>query len=289
MILVTGCGPLGAGLVKAMEDQPAKGACDESNPDIPRGFMTYNFEKEQDIRRIVDVEKPKILVLTEEIDNVEYCEENRMDAMYYNTRAQRYFAEAAQNVGARLVLRSSAMVFDGRKPGGMYTEEDHTNPLNVYAETKVMAETAVDRTKDFLVVRLGELYGAYFDNFASHLVESLSMGQNVELATDMYFSPIYLDDAIAAIKELTLNGMTGFYHVAGPERLSHYEFGKKIARAFGFSEDRLVPITMADLKLTVLVPRDTSLSSAKLNALMKVRGVDEGLAAMKTAAAAGKN
>lgn len=284
MILVTGCGPLGAGLVKAMEDQLAKGACDESNPEIPRGFMTYDFSKEQDISRIVDVEKPKILILTEEIDNEEYCEQNRMDAMYYNTRAQRYFSEAAQKVGARIVFRSSAMVFDGRKPGGMYTEEDHANPLNVYAETKLMGETAVDRTKDFLIVRMGELYGAYPDNFASHLVENLKEGQNVELANDMYFTPIYLDDAVKAIKELTLNGETGFYHVGGPERLSHYEFGKRIARAFGFSEDRLVPVSMADLNLTVRVPRDTSLDTAKLSTLVKVRNIDLGLSAMKAEA-----
>ncbi|WP_424357056.1 SDR family oxidoreductase [Methanocella sp. MCL-LM] len=284
MILITGCGPLGAGLVKAMEDQPAKGACDESNPEVPRGFMTYDFQKEQDIARIVDVEKPKIIVLTEEIDNVEYCEQNRMDAMYYNTRAQRYFSEAAQNLGSRVVFRSSAMVFDGRKPGGMYTEEDHANPLNVYAETKLMGETTVDRTKDFLIVRMGEIYGDYPDNFASQVAENLKYGEKVELATDMYFSPIHIDDAVRAIKELTLNAMTGFYHVGGPERLSHYEFGKKIAEAFGFSQDLIVPVSMADLKLTVLVPRDTSLSSAKLNALMKVRGVEEGLSAMKAAA-----
>lgn len=284
MILVTGCGPLGAGLVKAMEDQLVKGACDESNPEVPGGFVTYDFSKEQDIARIVDVEKPRTVILTEEIENVDYCEQNRMDAMYYNTRAQRYFAEAAQNVGARVVFKSSAMVFDGRKPGGMYTEEDHTNPINVYAETKLMGETAVDRTKDFLVVRVGEVYGAYPENFATYVVENLKYGQKVELATDMYFSPIYLDDAVQAIKDLTLNGMTGFYHVGGPERLSHYDFGKKIAVAFGLSEDLIVPVKMTDLNLNVRVPQDTSLDIAKLSVLMQVRSVEQGLSAMKAAA-----
>lgn len=281
MFLVTGCGPIGVGLVKALEGQLAKGACDASNPEIPRGFLTYDFEKEQDIFRIIDRERPEAVILTEDVENVDYCEQNRMDAMYYNTRATRYFAEAAQKVPARIVYKSTAMVFDGRKPGGRYTEEDTANPINVYAETKLMGETAVDRTKDFLIVRVGEVYGKYEDNFASYVYENLQAGQKVELARDMYFSPIYVDDAVTAIKELALKKMTGFYNVAGPDRLSHYEFGQKIARAFGFSEDLVVPVTMAEMHLATLVPQDVSLDTAKLSALLKVRSADEGLNAMK--------
>jgi dTDP-4-dehydrorhamnose reductase len=100
----------------------------------------------------------------------------------------------------------------------------------------------------------------------------------------MYFSPIYVDDAVNAVKELVVNGMTGFYNVAGPERLSHYEFGLKIARAFGFSEDLVVPVKMADLNLAVRMPQDISLNTAKLGMLVKVRDAEHGLAAMKAAA-----
>ncbi len=284
MILVTGCGPLGTGLVNSMGSQLVKGACDASNPEVPKGFLTYDFQKEQDIFRIVDTEKPEVVILTEEIDNPEYCEKERMDAMYYNSRAQRYFAEAAQKVPARIVYKSTALVFDGRKPGGMYTEEEDANPLNVYAETKLMGETAVDRTKDFLIVRVGELYGAYSGNFASLILDSLAAGEKVDLATDMYFSPIYVEDAVQAIKELMVTRMSGFYNVAGHERLSHFEFGKKIARAFGYGEDLLVPMSMAELNLSVRMPQDVSLDVSKLGMLVKVRSADEGLSAMKTAA-----
>lgn len=284
MILVTGCGPLGTGLVKALETDLAKGACDASNPDIPRGFVTYDFAKEEEISQLVEKEKPEILILTEEIGSVEYCEQDRTDAMLYNTRQTRYFAEAAQKVGARLVYRSSALVFDGRKPGGLYAEADHANPINAYAETKLMGETTVDRTDDFLIVRIGELYGPYPENVASYVVDNAKFGDKVALASDMYFSPVHVDDAVSAIKELALKKMTGFYNVAGPERLSHYEFGLKVARAFGLSEDLIVPMTMAELNLTVRMPQDTSLDVSKLSPLVKLRTADEGLAAMKAAA-----
>jgi dTDP-4-dehydrorhamnose reductase len=116
---------------------------------------------QESIARLVEEQHPSAMVLTEETDSLMYCEQHRMDAMHYNTRAVRFFTEAAQKTGARVVYRSSAYVFDGRKPGGLYTETDHVNPINVYGETKLMGEVHTDKVHNFLIVRLGELYGAY--------------------------------------------------------------------------------------------------------------------------------
>ncbi|HMK46894.1 MAG TPA: NAD(P)-dependent oxidoreductase [Methanocella sp.] len=280
MIIVTGCGPLGTGLMRSMRDQIVKGACDKGNSEIPRGFLTYDFSSETDIARLVETEKPDTLILTEEIDNIERCERNRMDAMQYNTRAVRYFTEAAQRAGSRTIYKSTAFVFDGRKPGGMYTETDRTNPINVYGETKLMGEVATDKVPGFLIVRMGEVYGSHPGNFVSYTYDRLKRGEKVELARDMYFSPIHIEDAIISIKTLVASDMLGFCNVAGPERISHYDFGRKIAAAFGLNEDLLVPVSMAELKLTVLMPKDISLDISMLSTLVKVRTVDEGLEAM---------
>jgi dTDP-4-dehydrorhamnose reductase len=202
--------------------------------------------------------------------------------MEFNTRAVRYFAEASIKAKARIIYRSSALVFDGRKPGGLYTETDKVNPINVYGETKLMGEVHTDKVPEFLVVRIGELYGSYEDNIAGYLCQQLQCGEKVELARDMYYSPIYIEDAVSAIRTLTVNKMTGFYNVAGPERISHYDFGRRIAATFGLSEDLIVPMNSGDLGLTVRMPLDTSLDISRLSTLMKVRGIDEGLAAMKS-------
>jgi dTDP-4-dehydrorhamnose reductase len=293
MIIVTGCNPLARGLVSALGGVLAKGevaigACDSSNPEMPGGFLTYDVLSEESITQLVSKQRPKALVLTEEIDSLEYCEHERMDAMQYNTRSVRFFTEAARKHNARVVYRSTAFVFDGRKPGGLYTETDKVNPLNVYGETKLMGEVYTDKVPEFLIVRVGELYGAFPGNFASHVSDSLRYGEKVELARDMYFSPIYVDDAVRAIRELVVNDMAGFFNVAGPERVSHFEFGARVAKALGLNADLIVPMSADEMGLTVPMPRDTSLDTAKLSALLKVRGADEGLAAMKAAAAGTK-
>jgi dTDP-4-dehydrorhamnose reductase len=282
MILLTGCGPIGSRLFESMKkDMNVIALCDKDEPQPPIGFKAYDISRSEEIASVVNEIKPAKIILTEEIPSVGYCEHNRMDAMEFNTRSVRFFAEAAARVNAKLAYISSAYVLDGRKEGGMYTEDDMINPINVYGETKLMGEVNVDRTPDFLVMRIGELYGDYDDNFVMVVYQSLSYGQKVELARDMYFSPVYVDDAAEAVKLLSLKGMSGRYNVAGPERISHYEFGLMIARTFGYSEDLIVPLSMDELGMEIKMPQDTSLDISKLSPLMKLRTCKEGLEAVK--------
>ena len=200
MILVTGCNPLGTRIVDAMAAEMARGACDHTCPDIPRGYQTYDALSAESITRLVDELRPSVIVLTEEASDVDYCEQHRMDAMQFNTRSVRFFVDAAQKAGSRVVYKSTPFVFDGRKPGGLYTESDNVNPINVYGETRLMGEVHSDKVREFLIVRVGELYGSYPENFASHVYNQIRAGQKVELARDMYFSPVLIDDAVKAIK-----------------------------------------------------------------------------------------
>ena len=50
-------------------------------------------------------------------------------------------AELAARAGARLLLVSTDLVFDGTR--GWYREEDGPSPLSVYGRTKVAAERVV--------------------------------------------------------------------------------------------------------------------------------------------------
>ncbi len=281
MIIVTGCNPLSTRIVNAMTAETARGACDQTCPDIPRGYQTYDAMSAESISGIMNELHPSVLVLAEEASDVEYCEQHRVDAMQFNTRSVRFFADAAPKVGSRVVYRSTPFVFDGRKPGGLYTETDTVNPINVYGETKLMGEVHVDKVREFLIVRVGELYGSYPENFVSHVYEQIKSGQKVELARDMYFSPILIDDAVKAIKTLTVNRMNGWYNIAGPDRVSHYEFGKKIAAVFGLGEDLIMPVSAAEIGMTVRMPMDTSLDITKLSTLVKVHSIDQGLFAMR--------
>jgi dTDP-4-dehydrorhamnose reductase len=289
MILVVGCGPAGSAIYNALsKDNEVKQACDKEHPAPASGCITYDIKNSSDIANVVRQTVPEKLVLTEEVSSVEYCENNRLDAMEYNTRGVRFFVEAAAILRSKAIYLSSVYVFDGRKVGGLYTEYDHVNPINVYGETKLMGEVAVDKAADHLTLRMGEVYGNYPDNFVKHILDSLLYGQKLELARDMYFSPIYLDDVAQAVCLLAKENMSGLYDLAGPERISHYEMGIRIARVFGLKEDLLVPLSMEEMGFTVRMPKDLSMDISKLGALIKIKGIEEGLEAMKKAMASNK-
>lgn len=280
MFLVTGCGPLGSRLVKTLgRAGEVKCACDKEHAGSE--YLTYDIKSSDDVTRIVNEVKPAKMVLTEENPDIEYCERNRMYAMEFNTRGTRFFVEAGIAIGSRITYISTAHVFDGRKPGGMYTENDKVNPINVYGETKLMGEVAADKSPDHLTFRVGETYGNFNDNFVKRVYDSLMSGVTIELARDMYFSPIFIDDAAEAIAKLTLENMEGLYNLAGPERISQYEMGLKIAKVFGLKEELLVPLSSGELGMTVRMPRDLSLDVSKSMMIVKIKGIDEGLEAMK--------
>lgn len=282
MILVTGCGPIGSELVEALASvDEVKCACDKEHPTPGSVCLAYDVENNEDIVRLMNEIKPAKLILTEEISNIEYCERNRMDAMKFNTRGTRFFVEEGNKINARITYLSSAYVFDGRKSGGLYTESDKVNPINVYGETKLMGEVAVDKSPEHLTFRVGELYGDYRDNFVRSVHDSLKFGIKMELARDMYFSPIFIDDAVNAIRTLTKENIVGLYNLAGPDRISHYEMGLKVAKVFGLKEEYIVPLSADELGMTVRMPRDISLDVSKLATMVKINGIDEGLMAMK--------
>jgi dTDP-4-dehydrorhamnose reductase len=280
MILITGCGPLGSRLVKTFgKAGEVRCVCDKER--AGGDCLKYNIKSSDEVTGIVNELKPEKMVLTEELPDIEYCERNSMYAMEFNTRGARYFVEAGIEIGSRITYVSTAYVFDGRKPGGIYTENDKVNPINVYGETRLMGEVATDKSPDYLTFRLGEAYGNYEDNFVMKVYKSLKSGVKIELPRDMYFSPIFVDDAVEAITKLTMEGMSGLYNLAGPDRISQYEMGQRIAKVFGLKEDLLVPLSADEIGMTVRMPRDLSLDVSRIMMVAKIRGIDEGLEAMK--------
>ena len=161
MILIVGCGPMGSATYEALKDKEVSWACDKEHPYPASGCTAYDIKNSADVARVVKQTKPQQLIFTEEISNVEYCEKNRLDAMEFNTRGARFFVEASAQTRSRVIYLSSAYVFDGRKPGGLYTEFDHVNPINVYGETKLMGEVAVDKAADHATLRLGTCTGTF--------------------------------------------------------------------------------------------------------------------------------
>ena len=73
--------------------------------------------------------------------------------------------------------------------------------------------------------------------------------------------------------------LTGIFHVVGSERISKYQFAKRLAIIFGFDAEQVGPARLAEATLRAVRPLDVSLNPQKVSlALGRVMpNVDQGL------------
>ena len=143
-------------------------------------------------------------------------------------------AEECARSGTRLVFISTDLVFNGERGG--YREEDEPAPLSVYGRSKRDAEAIVRASPNSVVVRLSLLYGPSLNGCPSFFDEqtvALRTGRNVTLFTDEWRTPLDLPTAARALAALAAADATGLLHIGGPERLSRYEMGLRLASSLG--------------------------------------------------------
>ena len=84
----------------------------------------------------------------------------------------------------KIIHISTDYVFDGEK-GDFYTEEDETNPLNVYGKTKREGEEILMKLKpDSIIIRTSWLYSKLNNNLFSNLVFNIIELDDVFVVND---------------------------------------------------------------------------------------------------------
>jgi len=193
-----------------------------------------------------------------------------------NVDGARNIARAAARAGARLVHLSSDVIFDGEH--APYDETAPPDPISPYGESKARAERAViEEYPHAVIVRTSLIYG--FDPVDPRTRQMLD-GEMPRLFTDEYRCPIFVDDLADALLELAQNDFAGVINVAGPQRLSRYEFGAKMAQAFRV-EPRFSPALSASYPGRR--PRDCTLDTSHARRMLQtpLRGIDEVIAKVK--------
>jgi dTDP-4-dehydrorhamnose reductase len=190
-------------------------------------------------RRIHEVH-PQIIVNASAYTAVDRAEEQVDLAMLLNAHAPAVMSKAACALNAVLLHFSTDYVFDGEK-NSAYTEDDPTNPINVYGQSKLSGEkTIVESGCVYLILRTSWVYSLRGDSFVSKTLTWARQQETLRIVSDQVGSPTWarmLAEITAAVLAQSLpapqdyfSTRSGIYHLGGSGSVSRLDFARAILR-----------------------------------------------------------
>lgn len=197
------------------------------------------------------------------------CHRDPAAARAVNAAGTALLADLAERTRARLVHVSTDLVFDGEE--APYAESATPAPLSVYGRTKREGELALAGRPRQLTVRVSLLYGPSLGgsrgSFFDTQCQALRRGGPLPLFVDEWRTPLDLPTAAQALVALAASDVEGVLHLGGPERLSRWEMGRRLAAVLDLDSSSLVAAPRAAVPAAEPRPRDVSLDSSRCRGL----------------------
>jgi dTDP-4-dehydrorhamnose reductase len=265
-LLVTGAGGLvGGRLAAVLSTTHHVVAGVRHNPapeDLPQ--VPFDLQRPASFSAALDHARPEAVIHSAALPDVDRCEREPALAWTCNVDAPATLARLCHARGTRLVLLSTDLVFAGDR--AHVSEDDEARPILAYGRSKLAGEEAVlEEHPDAAVVRVALVCGRGHGSRATaseSIAWSLRAGRPVRLFTDQVRTPVDPDSVADAIARILAGGHAGRFHLGGPERLTRYELGLRVAAVLGLPASGLEPVRQADLGLLPR-PADVSLDHAR--------------------------
>lgn len=245
----------------------------------PLGLLTALNRRECDLAEAAQVQavleqyEPEVIVNAAAYTAVDKAETEQALAKRINVDAVAELALYAREMGSLLVHYSTDYIFDGTKPEA-YVEDDITNPLSVYGQTKLDGENRIrDALCRHLIFRTSWVYAARGGNFARTMLRLASERTALSVIDDQIGAPtsaeLIADVTAHALRDV-LSGRApgGTYHLAAAGETSWYGYAKFVidrARVQGqtlaLAVDGLKPIPASDYPLPAKRPQNSRLNT----------------------------
>lgn len=232
-----------------------------------------DFENPQGIAETVRKLKPTVIVNATAYTAVDKAESDKEKAQRVNATAVEFLAKAAEECGALLVHYSTDYVFNGSgdKP---WNEDDATEPMNVYGETKRQGEQAIAlNMSKYLIFRTSWVYAARGNNFAKTMIRLAKDRETLSVINDQFGAPtgadLLADSTAHAIRvALVKPEVSGLYHLIASGTTTWFEYAGMViaqARAKGveLQVQTINPVETAAFPTPAKRPNNSRLNTTK--------------------------
>lgn len=272
-IYITGiCGLLGSAIVKELSCKYDICGVDIADTHIPDCKVErFDLTDKEQLVNSIRTFKPDIVIHTAAAINVDRCETERETTYKLNVEVTENIANICDEDGIKMIYVSTDAVYDGEKKG-LYTEEDEVNPINYYGQTKLDGEYAVKKIKNGLILRTN-IYGVNVQNkksFGEWIVSSLQENQELNMFTDIMFSPILVNELAEIMDRCICNDIEGLYHACGTGSISKYDFGILVKEIFGIETGKIHKSTSDTMNFIAKRSRNMGMSNERLRERLNI-------------------
>ena len=255
-ILVTGStGQLGSDVVKEL---------------LKRGYSTLspnrselNLCSEDNIRNYILNSNCEAIVHCAAYTQVDKAEDEKDLCIKINTTATKHIVKCAKILDIPMIYISTDYVFDGTKDG-KYTENDETNPINIYGESKLAGEKYVQEILDkYYIVRTSWVFNINGKNFIETMLRLSKANNQLSIVNDQIGSPTYTKDLSRLLVDMLETSKYGLYHATNEGYCSWYEFANTIFKLANINID-IKAINSNEYASRAKRPLNSKLSKDKL-------------------------
>jgi dTDP-4-dehydrorhamnose reductase len=198
-------------------------------------FISLDVTDEEQVDKVISVERPTHIIHTAAMTNVDECELNREGCWKLNVDAVQYLVNACEKYQVHLVHLSTDFVFDGE--AGPYNEEDQPNPISYYGRSKLAAEEIVQRSSaKWAIIRTVLVYGVVHEYGRTNIVlwvkNSLEAQKTIQVVNDQFRTPTLAEDLAMGCWLVVQQDAEGIFHISSKEVLTPYDMALQVADYF---------------------------------------------------------
>ncbi len=247
-------------------------------------FYKFDIRDSKKLKKIFENNRINYVIHSAAVKDLLWCENNKKEAYDVNFVSSIKLCFLSRKNKAKFIYISSDQVFDGKSKNSK--ENSNKNPINYYGKLKDMVEEKIVYFKDVAICRTAMVFGNIPKNqrklfnkiknenslgvqgfIVQHLIYKLSKNQKIILPQDEYCNPTSNMLLFKQIKIVIEKNLSGILHLCGGERISRYNFGKKIAKTYNLNVNLIDPLKFNN----PLRPKDVSMGFYKTQEKIGIR------------------
>ncbi len=266
LLVLGGSGLIGNALLKNSKNEFDILTTFYENPISIKNVRSFQYSFPNDLNNLRDLlekEKPDVLVNTMGYSNIDFCELNKSDTEMLHVEVTEKICKICENIGTKQIFLSSDYVFDGEK--GNYSETDVPNPVNYYGLSKLKAEQLILKNPINTIIRTSVIYDwDYRARFFNSVIKNLQNNQEINATTDVYNSVTFLDNLVESIFKVIKLNQNGIFHVVDSTCVNRFEFAEMIAKIFRLDKNLIKTVSVQDEPKNIAKrPKNACLDNSK--------------------------